>query len=111
MPSTMKASAPTGKFTKKIQCQLRFCTRKPPSSGPMTVEMPKAAPSTACALPRSRAGSRSPTSAMQVTISPPPPAPWMMRPAITMPMLVAVPQITAPRMNTPMPHCSTILRP
>ena len=38
------ASSPNGRFTKKTQCHDSRSVRKPPSSGPITLESPNTAP-------------------------------------------------------------------
>ena len=38
-----KAAAPSGRFTQKIQCQERYSTKSPPSSGPMMFAVAKVA--------------------------------------------------------------------
>ncbi len=68
----------------------------PPSSGPSTLVAPKTAPNRPWYRPRSRGGTRSPTMAMESTISPPPPRPWRNLKAISSGMFRASPHSTEP---------------
>jgi hypothetical protein len=71
-------------------------TKKPPSSGPITVETPKTAPKMPWYRPRSRGGMMSPTTAIVVVISPPAPSPCSARNAISSAMFCAIPQSMEP---------------
>ena len=77
----------------------------------MTVETPKTAPNSPWYLPRSRGGTMSPTTAIVVTIRPPPPIPWSARKAISWPMSCASPQSAEPTRKITIAVCRTILRP
>ena len=96
---------------KKIQCHERWSTKKPPSSGPITVETPKTAPKKPWYFPRSRGGTTSPITAIVVTIKPPPPIPWSARKAISCAMVCASPQSTEPTRKITIAVWSTIFRP
>ena len=100
-----------GKLTKKIQCQLTVCTRKPPIKGPKTVEMPNTDDSEAWARALSLGGRTSAITVMATTISAPPPNPCTRRPAIRTTRLPATPQIKPPVRKMPIATCKTILRP
>jgi len=62
-------------------------TKKPPSSGPITVETPNTPPKYPWYLPRSRGGITSPMTANVVTIKPPAPSPCSARKAMSCTML------------------------
>ena len=83
----------------------------PPSSGPITVVTPKTAPSAPWYWPRSRSGMTSAISAVDVTVSAPPPSPCTARNVISSSMLFASPQKNEPTMNTSTPSWNTRLRP
>ena len=85
--------------------------RKPPISGPATLDTPKTAPNSPEYLPRSRGGTTSPIAACALTISPPPPRPWIARNAISSVMPCASPHSAEPIRNSTSAPCSTILRP
>ena len=86
-------------------------TKKPPSSGPITVETPNTAPKNPWYWPRSRGGMMSPTTAIAVTMSPPPPMPWIARNAISWAIPWLSPQSTEPTRKMTIALCSTSLRP
>ncbi len=86
-------------------------TKKPPSSGPITVDTPKTAPKKPWYFPRSRGGMMSPITAIVTTMSPPPPSPWTARNAISSAMFWESPQSADPIRKITIAACSTILRP
>ena len=75
----------------------------PPSSGPMTVVTPNTAPSAPWYWPRSRSGMTSAISAVDVTVSAPPPSPCTARNVISSTMLLARPQKNEPTMKMATP--------
>ena len=85
--------------------------KKPPISGPMTAETPNTAPKSPVYLPRSRGETTSPTAACALTISPPPPRPWMARNAISSVMPCAIPHRAEPTRKITSAACRTSLRP
>ncbi len=85
--------------------------KKPPISGPATLETPNTAPNRPDHLPRSLGGTTSPIAAWAETISPPPPSPWIARNTISSVMPCAWPHSTEPTMNSTSAACSTTLRP
>jgi hypothetical protein len=85
--------------------------KKPPISGPATLEIPNTAPNSPTHLPRSRGGTTSPIAACADTISPPPPSPWIARKAISSVIPRASPHSAEPIRNSTSAACSTTLRP
>ena len=85
--------------------------KKPPISGPATEETPNTAPKSPVNLPRSRGETTSPIAACALTISPPPPRPWIARNAISSVMPCASPHSTEPIRKITSAACSTSLRP
>ncbi len=72
---TIKASTPIGRLTKKIQRHDSQLVNAPPSTGPIATATPVTAPNTPNAVPRSRGGNASASSASEVAnmIAPPTP--------------------------------------
>ena len=85
--------------------------RKPPSSGPAIAETPNTAPNRPVYLPRSRGDTTSPIAAWALTISPPPPRPWIARKTISSVMPCACPHSAEPARNRTSAPWSTTLRP
>ena len=85
--------------------------KKPPISGPATLDTPNTAPNRPTHLPRSRGGTTSPIAAWADTISPPPPSPWIARNAISSVIPCASPHSAEPMRNSTSAPCRTILRP
>ncbi len=77
----------------------------------MIVASPKTAPKKPWYLPRSRGGTRSPTTASEITISPPPPSPCRARNAISSVMFCASPHSADPIRKITIAICRTRLRP
>ncbi len=85
--------------------------KKPPISGPATLDTPNTAPNSPIHLPRSRGGTTSPIVACAVTIRPPPPSPWIARNAISSVIPCAIPHSAEPIRKITSAPWSTILRP
>ena len=80
-------------------------------SGPATDDTPKTAPKRPVYLPRSRGETTSPIAACALTISPPPPSPWIARNAISSVIPCARPHSAEPTRKSTSAPCSTTLRP
>jgi hypothetical protein len=65
--------------------------KKPPISGPATLDTPNTAPNSPTHFPRSRGGTTSPIAAWAETIRPPPPSPCTARKAISSVMPLRLP--------------------
>jgi hypothetical protein len=85
--------------------------KKPPISGPATLDTPNTAPNSPIHLPRSRGDTTSPIAACADTINPPPPRPWIARNAISSVIPCAMPHSAEPIRKITSAVCSTILRP
>lgn len=85
--------------------------KKPPRSGPRTLVTPKTAPKSPWYLPRSRGVTRSPTIAIDSTMSPPPPSPWSARNPISWGMFWAIPQSAEPIRKITIAVWKSFLRP
>ena len=83
----------------------------PPTSGPITVEMPKTPPMNPAYRPRSRGETTSPITACVLTISAPPPSPWMPRKMISSVMFWLSPHNAEPIRKITSAPWSTIFRP
>ena len=90
------AANPSGTLIQKHQRHVSPSVNQPPRSGPSTALTPNAAPMMPRYLPRSRGGKMSATIACDRIICPPPPKPWMARPAIRPHMEPASPHTTDP---------------
>ena len=76
---TTRTTAPSGRLTKKIQCQPIVSVMIPPMAGPMTELRPNTAPKKPWYLPRSDGAKMSPMIASATGNSAPAPRPWMPR--------------------------------
>lgn len=85
--------------------------KSPPSSGPITVEMPNTAPIAPWYLPRSRSGITSAISAIDVTMRPPAPMPCIPRQMISSSMSDARPHRNEPVMKMIAETWKTSFRP
>jgi len=72
-----------GRFIQNAQRQPGPSVNHPPSKGPATEDTANTAPIRPMYLPRSRAGTTSAMDACDRIINPPPPSPWIARPAIS----------------------------
>jgi len=70
-----------GKLIQKIQRHETFCAKPAPMRGPATVPTDHTAERMANQRPRSARGTRSVTMTSVRAMMPPPPAPWITRPA------------------------------
>ena len=105
------ATIESGTLIQNAQCQLRWSVNSPPKSGPTSMGSTKATPMAPMYLPRLRAGTTSAMMACAKIISPPPPRPWMPRPAISMPMFDANAHTTEPTVNSTSAKMNSPLRP
>lgn len=85
--------------------------KTPPSSGPRTLVAPKTAPKSPWYLPRSRGDTRSPTIAIDSTMRPPPPRPWIARKPMSCGMFWAMPQRAEPMRKRTIAVWKSFLRP
>ena len=98
----LKAARPMGMLSQKHQRQSACCVNRPPSSGPMTAEMPNSAPIGPMYLPRSLAGTMSAMIACDRIIRPPPPRPCTPRQNTSSPNDWANPAPADATVNRPM---------
>jgi len=90
------ATRPTGRLTQKTQRQETWVTRKPPTSGPSTLEVPQTVENRPWTKARCSASYRSPKSVMVIGSRPPAPSPWSPRKRISATIELAVPQSSDP---------------
>ena len=102
---------PSGMFIHRHHRHVTSSVNQPPSNGPATEDNAKTPPMMPMYFPRSRAGTTSAMIAWDRTINPPPPSPWMPRPAISHAMSGANPPTTDPTMNRLMAPMKMPLRP
>ena len=107
----MKAATESGTLIQKHQRQENASVIRPPNSGPTTVLMPNAAPMMPMNLPRCLGGKMSATIDCERSIRPPPPRPWIARPAMKTPMVGAAAVTMEPKANTIMANRNRCLRP
>ena len=89
-----------GMFTKKIQCQAPYVTRRPPSVGPTAAATEPSAPQMPMAAPRWRAGNAVNRMASEMGAMAAPPTACPTRKAMSQPMLGARPQSNENTVNT-----------
>ena len=105
-------AAPTGRFTKKIQCQLAYCTSSPPRIRPADAPTAPVNANAPIALPCSAGESKSLTIIPRVTadaMAAPPPCTNLA--AISIQGATARPQASEARTNTAIPARNSRLRP
>jgi hypothetical protein len=106
------ASSPTGRFTKKIQCQLAYWTSKPPATRPAeapTAPVKANAPmARACFLGSVKSRTSMPSATADTRAAP---APWTNRAAMSIPGLAASPHASEARVNSASPARNIRLRP
>ena len=86
---TNSTTAPSGRFTKKIQCQPKLSVINPPMAGPSRKLTPKTAPKKPWYLPRSDGAKMSAMIASAIGKSAPAPRPWTPRKSQELPHLLA----------------------
>ena len=100
---TYSTTAPMGRLTKKIQCQLMLSVIRPPMAGPMIELSPKTAPKKPRYLPRSDGEKMSPMMAIEIGKSAPAPSPCSPRNAMNCHMVCERPESSDPTRKMPTP--------
>ena len=85
--------------------------KRPPSTGPSTLENAKTKPEYPSQRARSRGATRSPTAASGSAFNPPAPMPWIARNTMSCVMLDAAPHKTEPVRKIPIAISIMRLRP
>ena len=107
-----QATSPTGRFTKKIQCQLAYCTSRPPAISPADAPTAPVKANAPIARPCSAGWANSRTIMPRVTAEAiAAPAPWTNRAAISIAGPAASPHASEARTNTAIPARNIRLRP
>jgi hypothetical protein len=109
--TTRSEMSPSGRLTKKIQCQLKLSVMIPPRASPISAESPKTAPNRPWYLPRSTGVNRSPMTASEIGKSEPAPMPWMPRKRISCHISPLRPESAHPIRKTEIPKMSSGFRP
>ena len=107
-----QAAAPTGRFTKKIQCQLAYCTSSPPMISPADAPTAPVKANAPIARPWSAGRSNSRTIMPRVTADAiAAPAPWTNLAAISIPGPAARPHASEAATKTAIPARNIRFRP
>ena len=107
-----QATRPTGRFTKKIQCQFAYCTSRPPMMSPADAPAAPVKANAPIALVCSPGAGNSRTIMPSVTAdTSAAPVPWANRAAISIAGPAARPQTSEARTNTAIPARNIRLRP
>jgi hypothetical protein len=99
----VRATATTGRFTRKTAPHSKCSSRKPPATGPMPRPSPATAAQTPIAFARSRAGKTFVAIDSVVGMMNAPPTPMSARLAISISALLAIAAISEPAPNTTRP--------